>query len=355
MARQRGDSWQGDLRSGSKRFRKSFATQNEAEAWELSAKARLLRGDSIEAIMSEAAAPGGDGWTMRKLLDAVVDAVWKGTPNEEASVRNSEEVIEILGAGRHPSTVRATDIDLVKSALRARGIANSTVNRKLAALSKLLSYAHERGIVQSRAPITRMKESEGRLRWYTTEEEARLLQHCSAELRPLLIFLLDTGARLGEALKLRVRDVGSVFVELHGTKNGRNRGIPLTERCRSALAPLLGPDGDALVFGAWSKTSVHREFTPLKLAAGITDPEAVVHSLRHTCASRMVQRGVAIQVVQQWLGHRTLTQTLRYAHLAPTNLLSAMSALEGPPTLGRVPTERDIVPGPKAHPVSVPA
>jgi site-specific recombinase XerD len=49
--------------------------------------------------------------------------------------------------------------------------------------------------------------------------------------------------------------------------------------------------------------------------AGITD--LVVHDLRHTFASRLVQKGVALQVVSELLGHASVTQTMRYAHLAP--------------------------------------
>ena len=58
------------------------------------------------------------------------------------------------------------------------------------------------------------------------------------------------------------------------------------------------------------------------------DTDFVPHCLRHTCASRLVQKGVHLQVVQQWLGHRAIQTTLRYAHLAPKNLNSARDVLE---------------------------
>ena len=52
------------------------------------------------------------------------------------------------------------------------------------------------------------------------------------------------------------------------------------------------------------------------------------HALRHTCASRLIQRGVGVALVQSVLGHKTLSMTMRYAHLAPTNLTDAMKVLE---------------------------
>jgi site-specific recombinase XerD len=58
------------------------------------------------------------------------------------------------------------------------------------------------------------------------------------------------------------------------------------------------------------------------------DNQFVPHALRHTCASRLVQRGVPLKVVQEWLGHKTILTTMRYAHLAQSNLMSAMQVLE---------------------------
>ena len=50
------------------------------------------------------------------------------------------------------------------------------------------------------------------------------------------------------------------------------------------------------------------------------DPQVVPHVLRHTCASRLAQSGVDIKRIQEFLGHRTLSMTLRYAHLSPKHL-----------------------------------
>jgi len=52
------------------------------------------------------------------------------------------------------------------------------------------------------------------------------------------------------------------------------------------------------------------------------------HDTRHTFASRLVQRGVPIPEVQELLGHRDIQMTMRYSHLAPQNLRSAIDKLE---------------------------
>ena len=58
------------------------------------------------------------------------------------------------------------------------------------------------------------------------------------------------------------------------------------------------------------------------------DKEFVIHALRHTCASRLVNGGVDLYVVKEWLGHSSIQITERYAHLNPTKLVQAVEVLE---------------------------
>ena len=58
------------------------------------------------------------------------------------------------------------------------------------------------------------------------------------------------------------------------------------------------------------------------------DKDVVPHILRHTCASRLVQGGIDIRRVQMWLGHQTLSMTMRYAHLASHDLEMCIPVLE---------------------------
>ncbi len=58
------------------------------------------------------------------------------------------------------------------------------------------------------------------------------------------------------------------------------------------------------------------------------DEELVPHTLRHTCASRLVRGGIDIRRVQMWLGHQTLQMTMRYSHLATHDLDVCVPVLE---------------------------
>src|SRR5207248_5472539 len=56
---------------------------------------------------------------------------------------------------------------------------------------------------------------------------------------------------------------------------------------------------------------------------------ATFHTLRHTFASWAVMRGVSLKELQELLGHASLTMTMRYAHLAPEHLRTAVGHIEG--------------------------
>jgi site-specific recombinase XerD len=56
------------------------------------------------------------------------------------------------------------------------------------------------------------------------------------------------------------------------------------------------------------------------------------HDLRDTFASRLVMKGVDLRTVQELLGHKTVTMTLRYSYLSPAHQLEAVQRLDAPPT-----------------------
>ena len=69
--------------------------------------------------------------------------------------------------------------------------------------------------------------------------------------------------------------------------------------------------------------------------AGIKD--IVWHTLRHTCASRLVMAGVDIRTVQEIMGHKTLVMTMRYSHLSGDHLNQAINRISN----GTIPEATD--------------
>ncbi|ERI12714.1 integrase [Ochrobactrum intermedium] len=239
------------------------------------------------------------------------------------------EIDEILKGDRF-SGFDQEMLDSVIGSLRERGNSNATINRKMAALSKLLRKAHKMGDIFNLPEFVRQKERVGRIRFLEYEEEKRLFaaikSRCEDSYR-LSLFLVDTGCRLGEAIGVTWNDVQDQRVTFWLTKSNRSRTVPLTRRARKAAhiphEKLKGP------FSMLNQVRFRQIWNEAKMEVGLgTDDQVVPHILRHTCASRLVRGGIDIRRVQMWLGHQTLQMTMRYAHLATHDLDSCVKVLE---------------------------
>lgn len=260
-------------------------------------------------------------------------ALWDaGTFHAYCVERFIEECDAIL-AGRPVAGFSQVDLDHLIATLRGRGNSNATINRKLSAVGKLLKKGASMGEVHALPEFRRLKGRAGRLRFLEFEEEDRLFSAIrlrSEDYFRLSVFLVDSGARLGEAIGLRWNDINDGRATFWLTKSNRSRTIPLTARARAAVEAAGHKRGP----GPFAGIRQHRYravWNEAKDAVGLADDADVVpHILRHTCASRLVRGGVDIRRVQTWLGHQSLQMTMRYAHLATSDLDACLPALERP-------------------------
>jgi site-specific recombinase XerD len=79
--------------------------------------------------------------------------------------------------------------------------------------------------------------------------------------------------------------------------------------------------------GTIKQATLNYHFNRAKALSGLTDKDLVVHSLRHTFASRLVKAGVNLAVVQKLLGHSSIVVTMRYSHLDMVDLQSAVARI----------------------------
>jgi integrase len=209
----------------------------------------------------------------------------------------------------------------------------ASINRPLGVLKHLLRLAHEEWEALPAVPRIRLeKERQGRLRWLTSEEATKLLDACRAQkkspaLADLVEFCVFTGLRQAEALGLtwdRV-DRSRGVIQLEVTKNGRRREVPLNGPADAALVR-RAESRVALVFGSRSWYAFRKAWRRAVRAAGLGDFH--FHDLRHTFASWAVQRGATLPELKDLLGHSSLAMVMRYAHLAPEHLRSAVSRLD---------------------------
>lgn len=170
----------------------------------------------------------------------------------------------------------------------------------------------------------------------TRDEEARLfaaIRSRSEDAYRLSVFLVDAGCRLGEALGLIWNDIQEHRVSFWITKSGRSRTIAMTERAKEVikLPPTTVGRRPKGPFAMLTQAQYRAIWNEAKTEVGLgADEQVVPHILRHTCASRLVQGGIDIRRVQMWLGHQTLSMTMRYAHLATNDLDGCVVVLEKP-------------------------
>ena len=260
----------------------------------------------------------------RRILGHLKDYFGKDTPLAEMTASRISEY-----KGRRLSTVRK--IGEGETATE-RPLAGATVNRALALLRHLLRLAHDEWEVLDALPRIRMeREPEGRLRWLTPEEATCLLDACRNSRNPDLIdvveFALFTGMRRGEVLGLNWERVDRArgVVLLDVTKSGRRREVPLNSRADAVLAR-RGSHAHGLVFGSRNWNTYRHAFESAATRAKVADFH--FHDLRHTFASWAVQRGATLQEVKDLLGHSTMAMVMRYAHLSPEHLRSAVARLD---------------------------
>lgn len=206
-----------------------------------------------------------------------------------------------------------------------RKLAPATVNRYLASLRHVFSFAMTELEWISANPLSRMgqREPRGRVRFLEETERDRLLEACreSSEPRlyPLVLLALSTGGRQGELLGLRWRDIDferQVAVFQH-TKNNERRAVPLVGEPLELLremARVRRIDSDLVFCSARGSIRFpRRAWTEALERAEIDDFR--FHDLRHTAASYLAMSGATLAEIAEILGHKTLGVVKRYAHL----------------------------------------
>lgn len=309
MARQQGNKWIGDAIVDGARQRRRFSTQEEAEAFE------------GKVTLSEVCI----GTVAKKVLTKF----YLGTKDVKSAQYMLPWLAEHFGSDKPVTSITTASISDMDDYLREEeGLSVATVNRRLAKLSKMLNYALDVGLIPTMPKIKFHKEGVGRTRFLTREEEERIFTALPDKYRHYATFLLYSGCRCSEALKLQWQDINGGRVTFWETKNGKPRTIPLHSRAQVALQWTKGQDW-IRPFARIDYDLFHNAWQKAKAAAGLKDDNQVVpHVLRHTCASRMAQSGdVDIYVIMNWLGHSSITVTKRYAHLIPQSLDKALGAL----------------------------
>ena len=136
----------------------------------------------------------------------------------------------------------------------------------------------------------------------------------------LVTLLLQTGARIGEALSIKISDIDRINMEIPIIgKGGKPRSLLISQDTLWWIDKYLETRKSESNFlfvttsgkTQWKQTDVGRVFRRYKQLSGITKP-IVLHTLRHTTATQLTLKGAPLNVVQHILGHSRLETTMRY-------------------------------------------
>jgi integrase len=322
----RGKSWQASVTHAGQRIRVSFKSEQDAKVWVKEAELAIARGQAPAKRAEGAGHVVEAGRTVLEVFRITHETRWSACWTSTMSDLGMK-VAKELGESTPISQVGFKELAAWISGLRSRGVSTSSINRRLSAVSALLNTALEMGWIQAKPKIPYFKEAKRERRWLTDQEEALILKQLEGRLEWALVVVgVETGLRLSELLGLKWRACSATSVTVEKTKNGGARTVPLTSRAREVMAALPRSGGGP--FETLYLNTVSRRFKEAAVAAGVTDSGVVFHSLRHTCASRLVMAGVDVRRVQMWLGHKSIQSTLVYAHLAPNSLADAVAQVD---------------------------
>lgn len=248
-------------------------------------------------------------------------------------------------SGRSVIDLRRVDIRKYVDVRRSEGVTVSTVRRELRLFCAAINFVRlefDRPDLPNPVASLGLQEPEGRVRYLTREEAARLIAAADQfstrpHLAAFIRLALNTGCRKGELLNLEWSRVDLdrrlILLQAKDNKSKRRRTIPLNDDAVGVLIKLQDWQGNHApgtpwVFGRDSGrkiTTFKTAWTGALKRAGIEDFR--IHDLRHTFASWLVMQGESLYVVKELLGHSSIIVTERYAHLAPQQTASAVQRM----------------------------
>jgi len=269
------------------------------------------------------------------LFDYVVHTQWGNAKSAQTLIKNGRDVVAYFGGHNSPASITSQTISNFKVFFEKKGNKPATINRKLSALSKMLKVAYGMGLIERMPLIDWEREEKTKFRYLNENEQGQLLDYWldnyHIDMYEFCVFLLDTGARLSEALAV-VYEANKPYVNFWRTKTGKPRTVPLTKRCFEVLNKRANTHfarPTKTTFGNLSKTSIRRDWQHMQKA--LNWPDVTPHTLRHTCCTRLVSKGVDIKRVMEWMGHTNIDTTQRYMQISPQGLADVVNVLEQTP------------------------
>ena len=212
---------------------------------------------------------------------------------------------------------------------------NAVINQKMGYLRVVLSEMEEDGFIEMiKMPKPRPTKN-SKVHYLTEDMERELLSwlNCmqkNREAKDIVECLIDLGCRVNELLNLEKRfvDFDNNQINFIDRKNDQAVAVPMTNRVQSIIRRYYREVKDFDKLFSLNYSELNAIWQKARKDLGYANKKFyTIHLCRHTTASRLVQRGVPILLVKDWLGHEDIENTMIYAHLAPKALHSVVEVL----------------------------
>lgn len=227
-----------------------------------------------------------------------------------------------------------SDFKLFILKMKDNGASNSRISNVIAAMKRLVGYLQKERLIGNKINLEEIKKPKiprKEVNHLTGPEIKMLLDAIKKDIEKgeevrkvrmmaLVIILLQTGARIGEVLSIKISEIDRINMEIPiFGKGSKPRSLYLSSytlywidrylKIRNSEKDLL-----FLTVGGeskWSQTDVGRSFRGYRNKSGITK-HFVLHTLRHTTATQLSDKGVPMNCIQHILGHSRLETTIKY-------------------------------------------
>ena len=238
---------------------------------------------------------------------------------------NKDSLLSFFGENQVLSEITQDQVDRYIAAIKKQSDiykAPSTRNKKLMALSTVLKQNR----IKTDLEFPLEREDNARQFIFDDKQIEQIANYFDRDsyMKDLFVYLLDTGCRLSEALRLSKDDIrlDANLITIWVTKTKEPRSVPITKKVREILD--RRPEG---FIGGYAKDTVQRKFKRCKDTIGLPE-DAVLYSCRHTYATKMLERGVDIQLLAKILGHSSLAMTSRYSKVTDVRLMDALAKFD---------------------------
>lgn len=153
--------------------------------------------------------------------------------------------------------------------------------------------------------------------------------------KTLLMLVYSSGLRIGDALRLELKDIKSdeQLIHIRGGKGNKDRLVPLSKVMLEQLRlyyHAYKPETyvfEGKVGKPYARSSAQKVFKKAVARAGISR-RVTLHTLRHSYATHLTNRGVNVQYLQEILGHKSPKTTMLYTHLSGKDIRNIQSPLD---------------------------